>query len=265
MQLLLLGRFGPITDIISDITDIIAVIANCIGQQDADSPGFTYSLITGSLRLAHPCRTLHNKTACRRCMRHSGNHRASCRHLLARQPPSYCPCAALALRRLFSLYVSSLVRFMQRPFWFTPFYRPAHRLDTIRSRLHDIAASSGVGLSFRSDLLAASSPQRPYAPACSARNRATRKGRENFSVRKDFPEPPENSSPDGFRISPLRAVRTPFGDTGTRPAQKGRAATPKGGQEKWKRPRFRSPRASRASIRTVKVWAMCPGSLAASR
>ncbi len=31
-QLLLLGRYVSIADIISDITDIIAVIANCIGQ-----------------------------------------------------------------------------------------------------------------------------------------------------------------------------------------------------------------------------------------
>ena len=203
---MLLGRFGPITDIISDITDIIAVIANCIGQQDADSPGFTYSLITGSLRLAHPCRTLHNKTACRRCMRHSGNHRASCRHLLARQPPSYCPCAALALRRLFSLYVSSLVRFMQRPFWFTPFYRPAHRLDTIRSRLHDIAASSGVGLSFRSDLLAASSPQRPCGRARrirSARKSSSGTAGKSLKSKRGFRSTPRSGAPK--RMTPSRA------------------------------------------------------------
>ena len=41
----------------------------------------------------------------------------------------------------------------------------------MRSHLHDIAASSGSSLSFRSDLLSASSPQRPYAPACSVENR----------------------------------------------------------------------------------------------
>ena len=40
---------------------------------------------------------------------------------------------------------------MQRPFSFALFYRPTHSHDTLRFYLHGIAASSGVGLSFRPD------------------------------------------------------------------------------------------------------------------
>ena len=143
-------------------------------------------------------------------------------------------------------------------------YGPAHRPDTKRSCLHGIDASSGAGLSFRIDLPGAAQLPAALMPGCSAGNRASRKGRENSSEGSTFFQTLQKTQALPGFASSLGAPPEPRPVHGPQGPPKGGGPNRQGGR-KWKRRESRSPSASRAATRTVKVWETCPGSPAASR